>query len=263
MNLGLEGKRALVTGSSSGIGAEVARMLGQEGCAVVVHGRDRERAEAVAAGIPGAEVAIGDLTTDSGVDAVAQIAGKIDILVNNAGGSVGTSSKQWTDVTADEWVGTFQKNVLAASRMIGLLLPHMKASGWGRIINIASAAGTQPVGLGPDYGAAKGAMLNMTVSLAKSLASSGVTANSISPGFVLTASSARWLGGLPQQMGWGDISLEETERKVTTELVPIPIGRAGRTEEIAYAVCMLASPSSAFIHGANLRVDGGMVPTVN
>lgn len=97
MDLKLATKRALVTGSSSGIGAGIARMLAAEGCAVVVHGRDRVRAEAVAGEIGAATVAIGDLACDADADAVAKIAGTIDILVNNAGGAAGTSAMAWAD----------------------------------------------------------------------------------------------------------------------------------------------------------------------
>ena len=106
MDLKLAGKRALVTGSSSGIGAGIARMLAAEGCAVVVHGRDRTRAEAVAAEIRATAVAIGDLATDTGADAVAKVAGEIDILVNNAGGAAGTSAMTWTEVSEAAWIET-------------------------------------------------------------------------------------------------------------------------------------------------------------
>jgi len=263
MDLKLAGKRALVTGSSSGIGAGIARMLAAEGCAVVVHGRDRARAETVAAGIGAAAVAIGDLATDAGADAVAGVAGAVDILVNNAGGAAGTSAMGWTEVSEAAWIETYQQNAVAAARMIRRLLPGMKAKGWGRVINIASAAGTQPIPFGPDYGAAKGAMLNMTSSLAKSLGDCGVTANSVSPGAILTPAVEAWLTNLKVTMGWGDIGLEEAEARMTREIVPIPIGRVGRVEDIAHAVCMIASSGAGFMTGANVRVDGGQVQSVN
>lgn len=263
MDLQLAGKRVLVTGSSSGIGASVARMLAAEGCAVVVHGRDRARTAAVAAEIGAAASAIGDLSTDAGADAVAAAAGDVDILVNNAGGAAGTSALPWVEVEEVAWIATYQSNVIAAARMIRRLLPAMKANGWGRVINIASAAGTQPLAFGPDYGAAKGAMLNMTVSLAKSLGACGVTANSVSPGATLTPAVQAWLGHLRSSLGWGDITLEEAERRMTSEIVPIPVGRVGRVEDIAHAVCMIASPAAGYMTGANIRVDGGQVQSVN
>jgi len=263
MDLGLAGKRALVTGSSSGIGAGIARLLAAEGCAVIVHGRDAAKAQAVADVIGAAGVAIGDLATNEGADAVAAAAGDIAILVNNAGGAVGTSAMHWTQVDEAGWEGTYQLNAIAAARMVRRLLPAMQASGWGRIINIASAAATQPIPFGPDYGAAKAAMLNMTVSLAKALGPCGVTANSVSPGMILTPAVEAWLGRLKQTMGWGDISLEEAETRAARELTPVPVGRIGRVEEIAHAVCMIASPAAGYMTGANVRVDGGQVQSVN
>lgn len=263
MDLNLAGKRALVTGSSSGIGAGIARMLAAEGCSVVVHGRDRARAEVVAAEVGAAAVAIGDLATDAGAHAAASAAGAIDILVNNAGGAAGTSAMAWAEVDETGWIETYQLNAIAAARIIRRLLPSMKARGWGRIVNVASAAGTQPIAFGPDYGAAKAAMLNMTVSLAKSLGDCGVTVNSVSPGVILTSAVREWLAHLGRSLGWGDIPLEEAERRMTREIVPIPLGRVGRVEDIAHAVCMIASPGAGFMTGANIRVDGGQVQTVN
>ena len=263
MDLKLDGKRALVTGSSSGIGAGIARMLAAEGCALVVHGRDRARAEKVAGEIGAAAIAIGDLSSDAEADSVAQVAGEIDILVNNAGGAAGTSAMTWTEESEAAWIEPYQQKAITAAHMIHRLLPAMKAKGWGRIINIASAAGTQPIPFGPDYGAAKGAVLNMTVSLAKSLGDCGVTANSVSPGAILTPAVEEWLGNLRKAMGWGDISIEEAEKRMTREIVPVPIGRVGRVEDIAHAVCMIASPGAGFMTGANVRVDGGQVQSVN
>ena len=134
MDLKLQGKRALVTGSSSGIGAGVARMLAQEGCRVVVHGRDRERTYRVAKEIGAAGAVIGDIATTSGADSVASSAadvagGAIDILVNNAGGGEGTTNLPWLDVPEDAWARTFQTNTMGAVRLVRRLVPAMR-SGW-------------------------------------------------------------------------------------------------------------------------------------
>ena len=134
MDLKLQGKRALVTGSSSGIGAGVARMLAEEGCRVVVHGRDRERTERVAREIGAAGAVIGDIATTGGADSVASSAadaagGAIDILVNNAGGGEGTTNLPWLDVPEDAWARTFQTNTMGAVRLVRRLVPAM-TSGW-------------------------------------------------------------------------------------------------------------------------------------
>src|SRR5882757_4639685 len=138
MDLQLGGKRALVTGSSSGLGEEIARLLAAEGAAVVVHGRDEARTAAVAKSIRGdgghASIAIGDLSTDAGADQVQAAAvseGPVDILVNNAG--VYNPEAQWSDTLPDAWAEIYNINVISSVRMIQRLLPGMRARGWGRV----------------------------------------------------------------------------------------------------------------------------------
>ena len=170
MDLNLTGKRALVTGSSSGIGAGIARLLASEGASVVVHGRNKERAEAVAASIVasgGKAIAVcGDLADEAQIDALAAGAlaafGGIDILVNNAGGSAETADKSWFGGTAATMAESYQANVIAAFCLIKLLSPAMKERGWGRIINISTAAAITPTSGQPDYGPAKAALINMS-----------------------------------------------------------------------------------------------------
>lgn len=135
MDLQLAGKRALVTGASGGLGAEIAAILAAEGVAVVVHGRDRARTEQTAQKV-GGQAVIGDLTTDDGAEAVAAQAGEVDILVNNAGTYDPTS--RWSDLDADAWADMFNLNVLSSVRLIRHLVPAMRAKGWGRVIQIGS-----------------------------------------------------------------------------------------------------------------------------
>ena len=259
MDLGIEGKRALVTGSSSGIGAAIVRKLAAEGCQIILHGRDKTRAEEVGNEIGAVAVAIGDLSTDDAADRVRDVAGEIDILVNNAGGSAASASMSWLEVDERRWADTYQMNVISAVRMIRRFLPGMLARGWGRIINVASAGGLQPTSTGPNYCAAKGAMLNITSSLAKTLGDSGVTVNSVSPGLTFTPSVASWIGRLRQQEGWRGLTDKEIEKRMATELMAIPIGRFGQPEDIAHAVCMVSSVHAGFMLGSNVRVDGGFV----
>ena len=165
MDLKLDGKVALVTGSSKGIGEAVARGLARENATVIVHGREWAKAERVSKEILAeggrAHAVVGDLTVDGDVVrlvAEAQdLAGPIDILVNNAGGSGGT--EDWTNTRAATWASTFDRNVLAAVRVTALLLPHMRAVKWGRVINISSLAGMMPPATRPDYSAAKASMM--------------------------------------------------------------------------------------------------------
>jgi 3-oxoacyl-[acyl-carrier protein] reductase len=270
MDLQLKGRRALVTGSSSGIGAGVARMLAEEGCAVVVHGRNRERAESVAAEIGAAGVALGDLATDEGADSAiaatrAALGGEVEILVNNAGGGGGgtSTSRGVLDVTIPEWIATYQSNTLAAMRMNIRAAPGMVENRWGRIVQISSAVGVQPNNLGPDYSSAKAALNNLTVTLAGSLRGTGVTVNTVSPGVIITPAMLNWGRQIARQNGWGEPDDEELERRIATERLNLPAGRIGRVEDIALVVCMLASPRCGYVTAANHRVDGGQIRAMN
>ncbi len=271
MNLVLRGKRALVTGSSSGIGAGIARALAAEGVSVAVHGRNAERSESVAAQIRfdggNAVVVLGDLASDVGAAAVADAAlaqlGEVDILVNNAGGneSVRSGNPGWFEVSPDDWAAAYQQNTVAAVRLVQRLAPGMKQRGWGRIIQIASASAIQPIPFIPNYQAAKAAMLNLSASLARSLAHTGITVNTVSPGTVRTPAVDAWLDSVSQQMKWeGDA--EAVEQRFTREMIPLCVSRIGRVEDIGNAVAFLSSPLAGYITGANLRVDGGQIQSV-
>ncbi len=168
MDLQLKGKRALVTGSSSGIGEAIAKGLAKEGVAVVVQGRNEKEANRVAEEICLQEgiayVVLGDLSTEDGANQVAEgtltALGGVDILVNNAGAY---PDHRW-DVTPQDWMNCFNTNVISAVRMIQHLIPQMKRSGWGRVIQIASCVATLPEAGQPDYAVTKAANVNLSVS---------------------------------------------------------------------------------------------------
>lgn len=268
MDLQLTGRRALVTGSSSGIGAAVARMLAEEGAKVVVHGRDRARAEAVAAEIGAAGVAIGELSTDAAcrqvhAEAVAALGGNIEILINNAGGnSEGNSTKPPHQIDPDHYLSNFNANALAAIRLTNLSIPDMTAAAFGRVINVSSAVAVQPNNMGADYSAAKAAMNNFTVSLAGALKGAGITVNTVSPGIVMVDGLLR-MGR--ERLGNPDATFEEvTELLVGAGVFTLPpAGRLGIPEDLAIIICTLASPRSGYVTGANYRVDGGQVRGLN
>lgn len=257
MELNLKGKRALVTGSSSGLGEAIARLLAAEGAEVVVHGRDEARTRSVADGL-GAAVAIGDLATDAGADAVAEAAGEIDVLVNNAGAY---AHGGWADTTPDAWREIYETNVVSAVRMIQRLVPGMRARGWGRVIQIGGGLGSQSIALQPHYSATLAARHSLAVSLARELGETGVTSNVVSPGAIMVDSVREWLTSQAPVHGWGE-AWEDIERNAARDFVPNDIGRFGRAEEIAGAVAYLASPYADYVSGATIRVDGGTVKSV-
>jgi 3-oxoacyl-[acyl-carrier protein] reductase len=270
MDLQLHGKTVLVTGSSKGIGAAIAMQCALEGATVVVHGRDRTLAGQVASAITAAggraHVVLGDLVDDAAVQRLVeeaqQQAGAIAVLVNNAGGS-GAVKEDWATTQPATWAAAYDRNVLAALRVTTRVLPAMRQARWGRIINISSLAASMPPASGPDYSACKAALNAMTASLAKAVAADGITVNAISPGTIhsetlerhFRAAAARQ--GLPHDAPWGDV-----ERAVLPLFAQVPTGRVGRMADIANAVAFLASPLAGYITGTNLRIDGGLSPSL-
>jgi NAD(P)-dependent dehydrogenase (short-subunit alcohol dehydrogenase family) len=264
MDLQLGGKKALVTGSSKGIGEAIARKLALEHAAVIVHSRDRTQAERVAKDIiklgGSAFVVVGDLTDEDQVrqliDTAEKLAGPIDIVVNNAGGSGGTKDS-WRSTQPVTWTAAYDRNVLAAIRVTTRLLPKMQEARWGRVINISSLAATMPPATGPDYSAAKAAMNAMTASMAKAVAAEGITVNAISPGTIHSATLEARFREVAEERGLvsKDAPWEEIERVVLPMFAQVPLGRVGRLDEIAAAVTFLASPIAGYITGVNLRVE--------
>jgi NAD(P)-dependent dehydrogenase (short-subunit alcohol dehydrogenase family) len=234
----LEGKVALVTGATSGIGRAAAVQLAAQGATVVVHGRDVTRGNAVVAEIEnggGSARFVGaDLTDLAEALRLAREAGDVDVLVNNAGVPwFGPSDK----LAANALDQLFAANVQAAYLLVSVLAPKMVARGDGVIINIASRSGTVGQPDSAAYGATKAALASFARSWAAEYGPAGVRVNAISPGPVYTGSAKR--------------ELFDASAKTTL------LGRAAEPQEIADVIGFLASPRASYVTGTNIAVDGG------
>ncbi len=263
MDLGLEGKIALVTGSNRGTGAAIACALAAEGALVLVHRLRREdpdpTTETILGGGGQAASVCGDITTEAGADelahSLADRADAIDILVNNYGTA---EAGQWIDLTADEWTGMYEKNVLSATRCIERFLPGMRERGWGRVIQVGTIGSFRPNARMPHYYAAKAALAAATVSLSKELAGTGITVNTVSPGLIKTAEMEAHFRAMAQRKGWGD-DWAMIEQKALERMGSNPMGRIALPEEVGDLVAFVASVRADYINGENIRIDGGSI----
>lgn len=261
----LAGKRALITGSSAGLGAGIALRLAQEGADVCLHGRDEARLAAARASVAEAgglvAAVTGSLSDDGGAQAVFDGAvaalGGIDILVNNAGGeSSGNGTGPWLEVDADTWNRVYNSNVGSIVRLVRLAVPGMRERGWGRIIQLSSESADYPMAIIPDYQAAKLAIRSLTRSLAMALAGTGITSNSVSPGLTHSHGPDRWLKEMAQAQGWDDDWATIT-RNIQDGMIPNFAGRIGDPADVAHVIAFLADPRGGFVNGIDVPVNGG------
>lgn len=265
MQLALNGRNAVVTGSTTGIGEAIALELASEGARVLIHGRDEARARGVAEAIgkAGGFAAwhTADLTDDESATRLIDVAttqlGPISILVNNAGRY--DLETRWSGLSVADWRARLDLNFLSAVRLIHGVLEPMREQGWGRIVNIGSTDAHEPTQALPDYAASKAALSNITISLARECIGTGITANTVTPGYVLTETTLTYLRGVARAREWDDTDDQAIAHRALTELFGAPPGGWGSGSDVAYAVTMLCSPRADWINGADLRVDGGGV----
>jgi 3-oxoacyl-[acyl-carrier protein] reductase len=249
----LEGRVAVVTGSSRGIGEAIVKEFARQGAAVVVHGRNESALSIVVAAIrdDGGEAmcATGDVTDFGQIEAmrhqVEETFGPVDILVANAGGSF-TPPTPLEEIPIEGWLATVDGNLLATFLTLRSFLPRMKERGRGIIITIASSAGRRVDARAPiAYGAAKAAIALMTQDVAAQVGPSGIRANCIAPETILTARNRERIPDAQQ------LAMAESH----------PLRRLGTPEDVAMAASFLASDDSAWLTGLVLDVSGGAVMT--
>ena len=256
MELGIGGRKAIVCAASKGLGRACAEALAENGVALVVNARGRDALEATAASIRSrtgvAVTAVAaDITTPEGRAAVLAACPDADILINNAGGPPPGDFRDWGE---DAWLAALRANMLTPIELIRSLVDGMSARGFGRIVNITSAAVKAPIAeLGLSNGARAG-LTGFVAGLARAVAGKGVTINSILPGRFATD---RLTSNLAANAARRGVALEEVERSARAS---IPAGRFGDADEFGQLCAFLCSTHAGYITGQNLLIDGGAFP---
>jgi len=244
----LQGRVALITGGSRGLGRAMAISLAQDGATLVLAARDKEKLEETAqavraAGAPAAEPYVCDVASEQDVEALCQQVtskfGRVHVLINNAGINV---RKPIHEFSLAEWNRVMDTNLTSVFLMCRAFLPHMKGGGWGRIINLASIMSHVSIPGRTAYSASKTALLGLTKALALELASDGITVVAISPGPFAT------------EMNKAFIENPEINAQFLSK---IPLGRWGRVDEVGALTKFLCSDEAGFITGTDILIDGG------
>jgi 3-oxoacyl-[acyl-carrier protein] reductase len=260
MDLGLRNRACIITGGSRGIGLEVARQLALEGAQMMLVGRGTHSLAAAAEQLGGSPpvswLALDVTDADAGERAVAaclERLGRIDVLVNSAGTTSVRSIDQLTD---EDWQAQWEINVMAPMRLLRAALPEMVKRGWGRVVNVSSSSGKRPGQRNVAYSVTKAAELSLSKAYADAYARQGVLINAVTPGPV---AGELWLepGGLVDQTT--QASGRTREQVLEATAAGLPIGRLGRSDEIAAAIAFLCSERASFTSGAAWSVDGGAV----
>jgi NAD(P)-dependent dehydrogenase (short-subunit alcohol dehydrogenase family) len=259
MDLQLRNKRALVTGSTAGIGLAIAQRLAEEGAQVIVNGRTQQRVEQALKKLNtnSAEGLAADLGTAAGVAEAVRKFPDVDILVNNLGIF---EIKPFEKIGDADWLRFFEVNVLSGVRLSRHHLPRMKERGWGRIVFISSESGIQIPAEMIHYGMTKTAQLAISRGLAETTAGTGVTVNAVLPG---PTASEGVSGFVDQMAAQQKVDRATVEKEFFRTARPTSLlKRFARPEEVAAMVAFVASPLASATNGAALRVDGGVVRSI-
>jgi 3-oxoacyl-[acyl-carrier protein] reductase len=259
LDLGLEGKIALVTAASKGLGRAVATELAREGARVVISSRDRESLSKTASEIreeTGVEVdfRVADLRSAGEIEALVSHAvdhfGGIDVLVNNTGGpSAGT----FEDLDDGAWQGAFEQILMSLIRCVRGVLPIMRERGGGRIVNVASSSVKQPIEALTLSNTFRAGLAGLAKTLSIELAPDGILVNTLGPGRIATARSQGMDASEAESRG---VAVEEVRAEFEAR---IPLGRYGTPGEFARVAAFLASPANSYVTGQTILVDGAMI----
>ena len=263
MNLGLQGKVAVVSGSTAGIGLAIAAALAREGAKVVVNGRTQARVDAAlksiqqrvsAADLRGVAA---DLGTSAGVESFLQQVREADVLVNNLGIF---EVKPFAEISDSDWLRFFEVNVLSGVRLARAYLPGMLKKNWGRIIFISSESAQHIPSEMIHYGMTKTAQVAVARGLAESVAGTGVTVNSILAGPTASEGASKFVENMAKQQ---KVSTAEIERQFFASVRPTSLLKRFETpEEVAAVVAFVASTQAVAINGAAVRAEGGVVRSI-
>ncbi|MBO9532933.1 MAG: SDR family oxidoreductase [Solirubrobacteraceae bacterium] len=268
MDLGIDGKIALVTGADSGIGWHTARVLLAEGATVVVSDQDPDRLDEAAERLRG-ETPNGDLhafaadITD--LEALAKLreqvtgaVGQIDILVQSAG--ITGAQGKFHEIDDDGWVQTIDVDLLGPVRLVRTFLPDLRRGGWGRLVFVASEDAVQPYDDELPYCAAKAGILALAKGLSRSYADEGLLVNAVSPAFIHTPMTDAMMDKRADERGTDRD--EAIDSFLAEERPYMELGRRGEPDEVAAVIAFLCSAQASFVNGSNYRVDSGSVATI-
>ncbi len=255
MDLGLRGKRALVTGSTAGIGLAIATSLAAEGATVWINGRTQERVDAALKEIKGdAKGVAADLSTSVGCETLFASLPDIDVLVNNLGIF---EMKPFLDISDEEWMRFLEANVISGVRMTRHYLKGMLERKWGRVLFVSSESGIQIPPEMVHYGVTKAAQIALARGIAESFPNSGVTVNSLLPGPTESEGVGTLIGKIAEEKG---ISKAEVEAGFIRDARPSSlIKRLATVDEVAAMATYLCSEQASATTGSPVRVDGGVV----
>jgi NAD(P)-dependent dehydrogenase (short-subunit alcohol dehydrogenase family) len=266
MELGIKGKVAVITGGDSGIGRATAKLLADEGVKIALLDKTTEQLKETVEEVQKVGEAFpikADLRNLDDVkaakDQVLEQCGSADILVNCAG--ITGATGDFMEISDDDWLEALEVDLMAAVRMCRTFIPLMQESGWGRVVLVASEDAVQPYTDEMPYCAAKAGVLNFAKNLSKAYAEDGVLVNSVAPAFIATPMTDAMMEQRAEKLG------TDKEQAIATFLKEkrphLELQRRGKAQEVAAVITFLCSQQSSFVVGANYRVDGGSVASIN